>query len=74
MSGKPGGKPRRNPGVRGLSPHLKEMRRKDAEERQAAYDKLSPKERLARLDAKFGAGKGAKKERAKLAKRLAKAS
>lgn len=68
MSGKSGGKPRKSPGVKGPNPHLKEMRKKDAAERQEAYDKLSIKEKVALLDAKFGEGKGAKKVRAKLAK------
>lgn len=68
MSGK-GGKPRSNPGVAGPNPHLKEMRKRDAAERQEAYDKKSALEIIAELDAKFGVGKGAQKQRAKLAKR-----
>lgn len=41
-------------------------RREAAKARQAESDKRTPEERLARLDAAFGKGKGAKKERAKL--------
>lgn len=43
----------------------------DAWARQAASKKLSTAEKLARLDVNLGKGVGAKKERAKLAKRLA---
>ena len=49
-------------------PDLKEMRKRDAEERQTAYSKKSATEIIAELDAKYGAGKGAKKVRAKLTK------
>jgi hypothetical protein len=45
---------------------LKEVKQEEAKARQAAYDKLSPKQKLAKLDAKFGKGKGAAKERARL--------
>ena len=48
------------------------MRRKDAKERQDAYDKLSLKEKLDRLDRKFPGG--AKKQRARLLKALEKPS
>ena len=43
-----------------------EIRQNEAEERQVAYSKLSVKEKIAKLDKKFGKGLGAKKERAKL--------
>lgn len=49
----------------------KEQRRADAQERQAEAAKRTPEEQLARLDLKFGPGLGAKKERAKLAARIA---
>ena len=49
-------------------PDLKEMRKRDAEERATAYGKKSATDIVAELDAKYGAGKGAKKVRAKLAK------
>lgn len=42
-------------------------RRLEAEERQARYDALTVKEKVAKLDDLFGKGVGAKKERAKLA-------
>jgi len=57
--GKNGNRPR---------PDLKEMRRREAAERQEKYSKKSAAEIVAELDAKYGVGKGAKKVRAKLAK------
>jgi hypothetical protein len=68
MSGK-GGKPRNNPGVAGPNPHLKEMRKREAAERQEEYNKKSVMEIIAELDTKFGVGKGATKQRAKLARK-----
>lgn len=47
---------------------LKEMRQREAAERQEKYSKKSATEIVAELDAKYGPGKGAKKVRAKLAK------
>lgn len=49
-----------------------DMRRKEAAERQEAYDKLSLKEKLERLDRKFPGG--AAKQRARLLKALEKPS
>lgn len=46
-----------------------EQKRKEAQERQEKYNNLSIKEKIAKLDKKFGKGIGAKKERAKLRKR-----
>jgi hypothetical protein len=43
-----------------------EQRREEAKVRQAESDTLTPEQRLARLDEKFGKGQGAVKERAKL--------
>ncbi len=48
----------------------KQIRVKMAMERQALSEKLSPKERLEKLNQKFGEGLGAKKERAKLQKMM----
>ena len=45
----------------------KETRRAEAKERQADYDTLTPQQKLLKLDIKLGGGKGAVKERAKLA-------
>lgn len=42
------------------------QKREEAETRQAAYDKLSVKEKVARLDKKLGKGVGAKKQRERL--------
>ena len=49
-----------------LRPDRKANRQKEAKERQAIYNKLSPTERIARLDKTLGKGVGAKKQRAKL--------
>lgn len=49
-------------------PQPKEQKREAAKVRQAAYDKLSVKQKLARLDNLFGEGLGAKRERARLVK------
>jgi hypothetical protein len=54
------------------SPASLEMRRREATERQEAYDKLSLQEKLDRLDRKFPGG--AKKQRARLLKALEKPS
>lgn len=51
-------------------PDLKEMRQKEAVERQATYEKKSVVDVVAELDLKYGPGQGAKKQRAKLAKKL----
>jgi hypothetical protein len=48
----------------------KKVRQEEAAERQAASDKLTSRERLERLDARFGRDKGAKKERMKLLSKL----
>lgn len=44
----------------------REQRKKEAEARHAAYAALSLKERLGRLDALYGPGKGAKRERTRI--------
>ncbi len=44
----------------------KSTKREEAEERQAEHDKLTPQQKIDKLDRKFGKGIGAKKERAKL--------
>jgi len=48
----------------------REERRERAKERKEAAEGRTPQEQLARLDDMLGKGKGAKKERAKLAKRI----
>lgn len=45
----------------------KERKRVEAQERQAAYDKLSTTEKIAQLDKTFGKGLGAGKQRRRLA-------
>lgn len=47
-------------------------KREEAEARQRAAEERTPQEQLARLDAMFGSGVGAKKERAKLLARIQK--
>lgn len=49
-------------------PRRKEAKRASAAARAEAYAKLTPQQKLARLDAAFGVGLGAKRERARLAK------
>lgn len=48
----------------------KNTNKKFALERQEVSGNRTPQEQLERLDMKFGVGNGAKKERAKLAKRI----
>lgn len=50
--------------------NLLEMRKKDAEERQAAWNSLSPKQKLIALDRRLGAGVGAAKQRKRLLKEI----
>lgn len=49
-------------------PHRKKQRHQEALARKAEYDKLTPEQVLAKLDATFGVGKGAAKQRARLKK------
>jgi len=48
----------------------KQVRRKEAEERQLLYSKLTVEQKIKRLDEQFGINIGAKKERAKLTKKV----
>jgi hypothetical protein len=48
----------------------KDLRKKYADERLAVTSIRTPEEQLKRLDQKYGIGKGAQKEREKLAKRI----
>jgi hypothetical protein len=50
----------------------KEKRKAEAKTRQEAYDKLTPKAKLALLDKKLGKGVGAEKQRARLEAELTK--
>lgn len=54
-----------------MSRTSQEAKRTEASARHEAYNKLTPKQRLDKLDAKLGKGVGAKKERAKLAALIA---
>ncbi len=47
---------------------LKHVKQDEAKVRQTAHSALTVAEKIAKLDALFGPGQGAKKERAKLAK------
>jgi len=49
---------------------IQKGRRAAAEKRQATWAALSPKEQLADLDRRLGAGVGAVKQRARLAKKI----
>lgn len=51
-------------------PYRKELKRKDAAERQAKYDVLTPQHIINLLDSAFGVGCGAAKQRARLNKKL----
>ena len=55
---------------KGIAKAKKERKQKEAIERKEAYDKLTVQQKLDRLDAKFGTGKGAARERARLEKQL----
>ena len=46
----------------------KQMKQEDAKIRNESHSTLSPQQKLAKLDEKFGKGVGAKKERTKLNK------
>ena len=45
---------------------IRERKQSEAVERQEAHDKLTPQQKLDKLDKRFGTGVGAKRERAKL--------
>ena len=49
-------------------PAVREKKREEAEARQRQRDELTPEQQIAALDARLGVGKGAKKERERLAK------
>jgi hypothetical protein len=49
----------------------REQRFREAQERQEAYDAMTTIEKINYLNAKFGLDKGAKRERLRLAARLA---
>jgi hypothetical protein len=55
-------------------PLNKERKQKEAAARQEASDKLTPEQRIAKLDELFGPGLGARKERLKLDLKLKKAA
>ena len=52
----------------GNFPRRKKQKRDEAEARNSLTAEMSVKDRIAHLDSKLGKGKGAKKERARLAK------
>lgn len=67
MSGK-GGKERKHPGVKGLSPHLKEMRQREAHARNSKWENLPLSEQLEVLETKFPTG--ANRQKARIAARI----
>ena len=48
----------------------KEIKQKEAVQRQEDYNKLTLSQKVTKLDLMFGGGKGAAKERAKLASKI----
>jgi hypothetical protein len=54
----------------GPRPDNKAIKRSEAKERTEAWQKLSPVQQLKALDTRFGAGKGATKQRARLAAQI----
>jgi len=50
----------------GPRPDLNELKREEAEERNAAFARMTGKEQLASLDRRLGPGMGAQKQRAKI--------
>lgn len=69
MSGHYRGKPRKNPGIKGRNPHLKAMRKREAEERNAKWAALSPAEQVASLNARMRGG-DCKKQLTKIVKKM----
>lgn len=63
---------RKFPGERGARPDNAKFRREEAAQRQAEYDKLTIKQKLAKLDEKLGPGQGAERQRARLMAQLEK--
>lgn len=58
-------------GARNAVMHAEKQRRHvEALERNAKWDKLSPKQQLEQLDKRFGLGLGAKKQRDRLAEKI----
>ena len=55
----------------GIAQSKKAERRAQAEARKAEHDKLTVAQKIAKLDALFGVGVGATKERAKLQSKIA---
>ncbi len=51
-------------------PERKTRKRAEATARQEAYNKLSPAQKLERLDSMFGPGQGAQRERKRLGKQV----
>lgn len=65
---------KRNGPIAAWKHHVMARRRSEAEARQAARDSRGDEGQLARLDALFGVGQGAQRERSRLAKRLEQAA
>jgi hypothetical protein len=58
----------KNPSAPHSQSSRKATRHREAEERNAAYAALTPSQKLGRIDQRLGFGKGAKRERARLAR------
>ena len=68
MAGKRQNNKRKYPDGSGPRPDNSKHKREEAVERQAGYESLTMAQKIAMLDTKLGAGLGAKKQRALLAK------
>lgn len=68
MAGKRQNNKRKYPDGTGSRPDNSKHKREEAIERQAGYESLTTAQKIAMLDTKLGAGLGAKKQRALLAK------
>jgi len=60
----------RFPGAKHPRPDNYAFRQREAQERQEAYNKLSPTQKLALLDARLGKGVGAERQRARLTEQI----
>lgn len=49
----------------------RDTKKKEAEARREEYKKMSPEQKLQKLDSKLGKGQGAKKQRERLIKQMA---
>ena len=53
-----------------MTPQLRSMKQQEAIDRNTAYRTLTPEEKIASLDERWGVGVGAARERARIARQL----